>query len=209
MSDQPMNYQNHQDLIVEYRGQEVRFWLPRDRPILYLIRSIVEASQTHSIFANQLDPQLEYDFVAANNSKLDSHQNLRSFSKTVYHRVRLVRRNLPRVEFKIRNQADVTHTIRLSSNMVIGYAKSKQKDKQPDLDLSEFAHPQMANRISHRHAIVFGEDGEYFLKVMHSNGVNVGAKRYEKGEVIRLENGMRLTIVEVNLEVNVRENQDE
>ncbi|MEQ8672798.1 MAG: hypothetical protein RLP44_10290 [Aggregatilineales bacterium] len=189
-------FTDHQEIVIVFDDEPLRFWLPKDRPLSHLLDAIVEASPFKQSTGGQtFDLQIE-----GVNEVLDLTLDLRRYAWIGQQRLRLVRRNLPDVYLQFRDMKGNERSKSIFGNMVIGYSRDEYI---PDLDIREIAQGDWVDGISRKHARILDVYGQYRLQVLHENGVDAGGTHYEQGEVISLRNGMELVFVKVVLRVIV------
>jgi len=194
MAIKQSQYSDHQEIVVVFEDEALRFWLPKDRPLSHIVDAIADASPFKSATQGQsFDLQIE-DTPEA----LDLTLDLRRYAWIGQQRLRLVRRDLPEVYLEFNDLGGNLASKAIADNMYIGYSRDENK---PDLDLRDIAQGEWVDSISRKHARIVDVYGQYRLQVLHENGVDADGTHYEKGETIRLQDGMELMFVKVMLRV--------
>lgn len=187
-------FTDHQELVIVFDDEPLRFWLPKDRPLSHLLDAVVNASPFKQSTGGQtFDLQIE-----GVNEALDLTLDLRRYAWIGQQRLRLVRRNLPDVYLQFRDMKGNERSKSIFGNMIVGCSRDEYT---PDLDLREIAQGDWMDGISRKHARVIDVYGQYRLQVLHDNGVDADGTHYEQGEIISLRNGMELVFVKVVLRV--------
>ncbi len=207
-SIQPDEYSQHQEVVIHFEDERLRFWLPRDRPLKYLVSAILNSRA----FAS-LNPDESYDLYFAGSIDLTETQtemlplplDLDLLRLAVGERaLKLVRQNLSKGWFQVERRDGSLAQIPLRRDQEVGVSKdalTSTHDNSLYFDLRPYAEGEALINISRRHARVIVRDGRYYLRVLHPNGVTVSGRLYEEGEMIPLNNGTRLTFPGLNVRV--------
>lgn len=187
-------------VVVVFQDQEMRFWLPRDRPLSQILEAIINA--TPSPFTRQPDLTIQYDlWRKGDNSPLDLTKMPASEELRLNQVLQLKpKASQLRLIFKRGLNNEITKIAK--PGYVIGIKKGEDT---PDIDLTDFASKEGQERISRRHAeILLDQKGNYLLKVLNPNGVFVyNDRHYEEGTIV-LQHNMRLLIVDVSIGIDLR-----
>jgi len=187
-------------VVVVFQDQEMRFWLPRDRPLSQILEAIINA--TPSPFTCQPDLTIQYDlWRKGDNSPLDLTKMPASEELRLNQVLQLKpKASQLRLIFKRGLNNEITKIAK--PGYVIGIKKGEDT---PDIDLTDFASKEGQERISRRHAeILLDQKGNYLLKVLNPNGVFVyNDRHYEEGTIV-LQHNMRLLIVDVSIGIDLR-----
>ncbi len=201
------DYRLQHEVLIEYEGEELRFWLPEDRPFEQIIEALTQADPPP--FKKPL-PEGTYKLLTrdpkwGNDVPLDNTQTIRLSGIQTEARLKLVLSNQSTSRtawLRFKAAPDGTNSIELGRDTLIGRGTETFK---PDIDLTDFAHADDLRRISREHArIIMGPAGNYWLFVSPSpHGTFVNGRRIESGDGVKLEHGTRLSFVNVEATIEI------
>lgn len=206
-------YVSHQKVLICVGDDPpVRFWLPKDRPLKYIIEAILSAEPAPF---RDLDVSIAYDLfreqqhqaedALGEEAVIDQSLDLLRLQLGAAEVLRLVRRSLPKASITFQDHDQNNWEWPLSPGLVIGNSKNEHLETARMLDLYPYVQGDWTNNISRRHAQVIDHNRHYYLEVLHSHGVWADNTRYDKGKRIRLVNGMKITIVQLEMFIRFEE----
>lgn len=189
------NKEDYLEVFVISQPDKLHFWLPQNVQVGQIIEGIV----SHNPFPrSKLKPQAKYAFKDETGKTLEDSQALRFQGVRPASELRLVQIDLPIIEL---HSLKGSHFDILLPDMIIGYSRNNDK---PDIDLSNYIAGSNINvdEISRNHGqILLDNDNRYVIRVLHPNGISANGRYYEQGEIIILEDRMRLLFGELSVQI--------